>query len=280
MTLSGPLIDVMQGENIRCSVPPHIHDCYAIGMTTGGVHRMSQRHATHTVGPARLVLINPHEVHAADPRCDAGWSYRMLYAYDEAIRLACGPIDDHHIRRPHFSCPVVSDRLLLRALFALCRLRREQTGGLELDVRATDTLARLFKRYAGTGQDSANLRSEPRAVVTAREYLHGHYREVVRLDVLARLVDLHPRYLIRVFRKAIGVPPYRYLDLVRVAHAQELIGRGFPLADVAALVGFSDQSHLTRHFRRAIGLTPGQYFTALGSTRHSRRRLTAKTSAG
>jgi AraC-like DNA-binding protein len=52
------------------------------------------------------------------------------------------------------------------------------------------------------------------------------------------------------------------------------------LADVAALVGFSDQSHLTRHFRRAIGLTPGQYFTALGSTRHSRRRLTAKTSAG
>lgn len=280
MSLSGPLIDAIEGENIRCSVPPHIHDCYAIGMTTEGVHRMFQRHATHTVGPGRLVLINPDEVHSADATCEAGWSYRMLYVYDEAIRLACGPINGHDLAPPRFSCPVVSDRPLLRDLFALSRLRREQTCGLELDVRATDTLGRLFKRHAGTDRDSSNLRLEPRAAVTVREYLHGHYGEVVRLDALARLVDLHPRYLIRVFRKAIGVPPHRYLDLVRVAHAQDLIGRGFPLADVAALVGFSDQSHLTRHFRRAIGLTPGQYFTALGSTRHSRRRLTAKTSAG
>jgi AraC-like DNA-binding protein len=255
----GRLLDVIHGENIHRPVPAHLHEGHAIGITTRGVHRMTQRHATYTIGPFRLVLINPHEVHAADSASEGGWSYRMLYLYDEAIRLASGPIDGRDSGLPRFKDPVVSDRPLLQSLFALSRLRRERIHSLEFEVRTVEALSHLFQRYTGTSQGPANLRFEPRAAAKVREYLHANYREVIRLDALARLVDLHPRYLIRVFRKAIGVPPYRYLDLVRVAQAQELMGRDIPLADVAAMVGFCDQSHLTRHFRRAIGMTPGQY---------------------
>lgn len=56
-----------------------------------------------------------------------------------------------------------------------------------------------------------------------------------------------------------GVPPYAYLESVRIRNAQRLIESGKPLAEVAAEVGFNSQSHLTRHFKKIIGATPGQY---------------------
>lgn len=55
------------------------------------------------------------------------------------------------------------------------------------------------------------------------------------------------------------MPPDTYLESVRIRHAQRLIAEGKPLADVAAEVGFSSQSHLTHRFKRIIGVTPGQF---------------------
>jgi AraC-like DNA-binding protein len=55
------------------------------------------------------------------------------------------------------------------------------------------------------------------------------------------------------------MPPYAYLESVRIRHTQRLIKAGTTLAEVAAEVGFSSQSHMTRQFKKIIGVTPGQY---------------------
>jgi AraC-like DNA-binding protein len=81
----------------------------------------------------------------------------------------------------------------------------------------------------------------------------------ISLTQLADHVSLSPYYLLRVFRAEVGMPPYTYLESVRIRHAQRLIEAGIPLAEVAVEVGFSSQSHLTRRFKQIIGVTPGQY---------------------
>jgi AraC-like DNA-binding protein len=93
----------------------------------------------------------------------------------------------------------------------------------------------------------------------AQDYIDARFVEGVRLDDLARHVALSPYYLLRVFRAEVGLPPHAYLDNVRIRHAERLILAGHPLAQVAAEVGFSSQSHLTRQFKRVLGVTPGQY---------------------
>jgi AraC-like DNA-binding protein len=55
------------------------------------------------------------------------------------------------------------------------------------------------------------------------------------------------------------MPPYAYLESVRIQRTQQLIKAGKALADVAAEAGFSNQSHMTRQFKKIIGVTPGQY---------------------
>jgi AraC-like DNA-binding protein len=68
--------------------------------------------------------------------------------------------------------------------------------------------------------------------------------------------------LARHFRRALGTSPDRYRTMRRLGLARAAIERGLPLAETAASAGFADQSHMTRQFKRAYGLTPARW-TAL-----------------
>jgi AraC family transcriptional regulator len=74
-------------------------------------------------------------------------------------------------------------------------------------------------------------------------------------------VHLSPFHLARLFKQRLGVSPHRYLVQVRVDNARWLLSAGSgarSLAEIASAVGFADQSHLTRHFKRVTGMTPSQ----------------------
>lgn len=91
------------------------------------------------------------------------------------------------------------------------------------------------------------------------EYLHDNFSSNISLGQLVELTNLNRSYLIRVFCKAVGMPPYTYLNQIRVEKALQFLAQGISVADVAIAVGMSDQSHLTRHFKRIVGITPGRY---------------------
>lgn len=96
----------------------------------------------------------------------------------------------------------------------------------------------------------------------ARAYIEVNCTRTVTLAELARITGFSQFHLCRIFRDATGVPPYAYLIRTRLRRARRLIAAGEPLSTVAYATGFSDQSHLTRHFKRAFGMTPGQYARA------------------
>ena len=75
-------------------------------------------------------------------------------------------------------------------------------------------------------------------------------------DDAAKLVHAHPAHLVRAFSREYGMPPHRYLTGRRVDLARRYLLDGHPPAEVATLAGFYDQSHLNRHFRRMLGVTP------------------------
>jgi AraC-like DNA-binding protein len=96
-------------------------------------------------------------------------------------------------------------------------------------------------------------------VARAKKYIEEHFAEDVRLEHLEAEVGLSRFYLVRRFRAEVGMPPHAYQLAMRLDRARALVSSGMALADVAARCGFTDQSHLTRHFRRAVGVAPGAY---------------------
>lgn len=109
----------------------------------------------------------------------------------------------------------------------------------------------------------ARLRSanseHTRPVRRAMEYLRGNLAETITLDDLAAYAALDKFHLCRAFRAQIGMPPHTYLTHLRIQRAKELLARGIRASELAAHVGLYDQSQLTRHFRRIVGMTPARY---------------------
>ena len=102
-------------------------------------------------------------------------------------------------------------------------------------------------------------RRAPLHLRRARKLLDEHFAETVSLDDLADHAGLSPLYLVRVFHGAFGMPPHEYQLNLRVQHACALLVARRPASEVAVTVGFSDLSHLTRHFKRLIGVPPGEF---------------------
>lgn len=98
-----------------------------------------------------------------------------------------------------------------------------------------------------------------RPVRRAMEYLRGNLADSITLDDLARYAALDKFHLCRAFRAQIGMPPHTYLTHLRVQRAKELLAQGIRASELAPYVGLYDQSQLTRHFRRIVGVTPARY---------------------
>jgi AraC-like DNA-binding protein len=93
-----------------------------------------------------------------------------------------------------------------------------------------------------------------------QEYMKAHLGESVDLSMLAGVAKLSVHHFARQFKQSIGVTPHHYLTQKRVERAQEMLAQtDLSLSEIAYAAGFSDQSHLARHFRHMLGTTPREF---------------------
>ena len=149
-------------------------------------------------------------------------------------------------------------------LETLCRLlMREVAAGRPHGAGYFDGLGRalacaLVQRLAGA-QAAAGY--DPR-VERAIWFFDQHFSQRVTLKEVAWVAGLSPDHLVEVFRAVVGCTPHQYLVRRRLRHARQLIaseGHRRSLTEIALAAGFADQAHLTRHFQRAFGQSPGQW---------------------
>jgi transcriptional regulator of acetoin/glycerol metabolism/AraC-like DNA-binding protein len=92
------------------------------------------------------------------------------------------------------------------------------------------------------------------------EYVEEHLDAPVDLATLAKVAGLSIHHFARGFKQSTGFAPHRYLTRKRVERAREMLAHTtLSLSEIASAVGFFDQSHLARHFRRTFGVTLGKF---------------------
>ena len=104
----------------------------------------------------------------------------------------------------------------------------------------------------------ATSSSAAQAALRIRDLLHDGYASPLTADDLAAAADCSRYAAYRAFSATFGFAPSDYQRQLRLREARRLLGTGMP-AEVATDVGFADQAHLTRWFRRCYGVTPGAY---------------------
>ncbi|MDQ7791398.1 MAG: AraC family transcriptional regulator [Clostridia bacterium] len=238
----------------------HTHDSFCLGVIEQGALGFYYRGTNLVASAGSINLAVPGEAHTGQAASQDGWTYRMFYLNPALLQRVAGEISGCRQEVPFFRSGVIQDDHLAHIIRSLHqKLERTDKPVIEQEYLFRLMLARLVVRHSDDPPKAEAVGHERAAVRRVREYLHSCYDEEVSIKKLAAIAGLSPFHLIRVFTKAVGLPPHTYLNQVRVKQARALLTEDARIADVAAETGFVDQSHLTRQFKRVFGVTPGQY---------------------
>jgi AraC-like DNA-binding protein len=252
-------INLLQAFYVHHAYPRHSHDYYVVCLIEQGRQSFTHEGFKYGTPPGGVILINPEAVHTGEAADPQGFQMRSLYPTLSHMQMAAFELTGRHQTLPRFKDVRVDHDWARESVLALHKTLAQGEDALECESSFIWTLAQLLQRYADLRCSEQRLGKEQKAIQRARQVIDECFAEGISLTQLAAHVALSPYYLLRAFRAEVGMPPYAYLESVRIRHAQRLIERGKSLADVAAEVGFSSQSHLTHRFKQVIGVTPGQY---------------------
>jgi len=253
-------LELLHAAHVTHDYPRHMHEEYSIAVVLRGIENTTCRGVDHKAGRGDLLLINAEEVHSNK---SIGSEYRSIKVRSRTLQRVARDLREPAISAPYFSQLVVNDSLLFRRLLQLHLKLEEDMSALEQESEFIATLGLLLTRLnkkESMPRSNTKTRGEDVYVRRVRDYLRSHYAENVSLTQLTSLTNLSPFYLLRVFHERAGFPPHEYQTQVRIAHARKLIRNGTPLSQAALETGFFDQSHLSRNFKRIVGVTTRQYF--------------------
>jgi AraC-like DNA-binding protein len=251
-------LEILHASYLTHSFAPHSHGCFVTSVIDKGAGTIWYRGALHFAPAGSLVLLNPDEMHTGQVQSEDGWRYRALYPSMELLSHVAVGIAERSWHTYFSSTPIIYDQELAHLLHRLHSALAEGATLLERESHLLQTCAHLLSHYAEYPPVSRPVGKEPQAVRLAREYIEAHFARNISLAQLALVSGLTPFQLVRVFHQALGLPPHAYHNQIRLAHAKRRLLAGEPIVMVAYETGFTDQSHLTKRFKRVYGVTPGQ----------------------
>jgi AraC-like DNA-binding protein len=237
----------------------HRHDTYAIGRTLSGVQSFHYGKTLQNSLPGRTMVLHPDEPHDGHAGTEDGFRYRMFYLEPAMIQQVLGgkPL-------PFIQGGISSDPRLFAATQVLLQDMECAIDPLEMDDAMFD-LAMALQDAAGVRKGRQTV--DYPAAQRARELLLATLHTGVTLEQLEAASGTDRWRLSRDFRVLFGTSPYRYLTLRRLDEVRRLIAQGWSLTDASAMAGFSDQSHMTRHFVKTFGFPPGRWLKMLNTRR-------------
>ncbi|MER7002053.1 AraC family transcriptional regulator [Dactylosporangium sp. NPDC000555] len=243
--------EVFHAHFVDHAYPPHVHDAWTLLIVDDGAIRFDlDRHRRGAAGATSVTILPPDVPHDGRAATHRGFRKRVVYLDATVLppSLAGAAVD-----RPGFDDP-----LLRLRIHQLHQALDHPGDELEAESRLALIQGRLRERLGRHVVDPAVPRSR-RLADGLRELLDAHTATGITLQEAGARLGSHPGHLVRAFTATFGLPPHRYLMSRRIEHARRLLLAGRRPADVAAEVGFHDQAHLHRHFKRHVGVTPGRY---------------------
>jgi len=241
--------EVLHARFAQHAYPPHTHDVWTLFVVDRGAVRYDLGRHERFADRSAVSLLPPGVVHDGRPGRDGGYRKRAIYLEASVFgEDAAGPFVD---------APEIVDPVLRSQVLALFDALAEPDDALEAETRLAFVADAIRASIGGRAAPAAPERAD--LADALRAYLDAHPFESVTMAAAAAALDSTTTALARAFERRFGIAPHAYVTGRRLEAARERILAGESLAAVAAAVGFYDQAHLTRRFKRFLGVTPGTF---------------------
>ncbi len=236
----------------------HSHDEFSFGMIDQGRAIYRNRQRSHQIGKGDLVTISPTDVHSCNPK-DGQWSYSMLFV--DAIRM--GEVQQEILQNYSVDyMPFLNDverNVRSKQTFqVLWSALQEEESLLQVQANFYDFIEASLNKQPVEICDKAKQKSQP-DLKHIREKLLDDLSYTYQLDELAEGTEMGRYQLLRAFKNQFGLPPYAYLMDEKIKRAKVMLRSGQELSSIAQELGFSDQAHFQRQFKKKLAVTPKFY---------------------
>ncbi len=237
--------------------PPHWHSQWQLVAVTRGDGWVRTRGTRHRTPAGSLFLIPPEVVHSNDVFED-GCDFRSMLVDPPLVEGVAGAASINLLRSSIAAAPVLLSKKLTAEFDRFHLLAERSQNALETDVALESWIIDLLIRHTGQCEFAPAHVAHP-AARKAREFIADHAADGITLDEVASASGLSRYELSRQFKAAFGMPPHAWQLQVRIDRSKPHLKKGHPVGEVALLMGFSDQAHFTRVFKKSTGYTPGTY---------------------
>jgi AraC-like DNA-binding protein len=240
---------------------PHYHlDCH-IALVASGVQRQSFRGESLLLTRGAIQLMPQGEVHDGIAAADESYTLQTFRLSPALLDGFGEEITGKHYFPSQAAVVLQDSRLADELLKVHATLRQGATDRMLNETYVLELLESLFARLKQPAPQAitGNLSSQQLRVV--RDFVEAHISDKIVLEDLSLLVKLDRFRFLKLFKRTVGMTPHAWLLRLRLEKAVALISasRNMSITEIAHAVGFFDQSHFTRAFRQAYGVTPARF---------------------
>ena len=256
-------MDVLRAHCLDYRYPPHTHDCFVVAAFKAGAqkHRIARHHGI--AYPGTVMIIPPGEVHTGESmQRDQGWTYSAFYpSQDNLERISAELLWQERGSLDFGRSLLVEDKELADRLLRASDVAYMVQDALRRQEVVYEAMSLLIKRYGH--RKSGNTRPPLQASISrGLEFMNDCFKHPLRIEDISTVAGLSEFHFMRLFKSRMNMTVHQYLNNVRLESAKTMLAHGVPATAVATNVGFYDQSHFTKNFRRAFGITPNSYANA------------------
>ena len=243
-------VEILEASGYTEHFPVHFHETICITLVNYGIE-CTEIAGKKLLAPKGAISLTLHQEAHANPNTNTdGYSFLTFYINPDAI---CHFLGKKFFR---FSEQIVHDESLYQKLS-----HWSQNPGSNENEQAqslSSILTQMLKVYTQPEEEVPTPISS-RSLREILAYLDVHFDQPISVEKLAQMANSSTYKFIRSFKREKGITPLQYLILKRVECAKRLLREGNTQVDVALRVGFFDQSHFSRNFRKFTGMTPRAY---------------------
>ncbi|WP_329580621.1 AraC family transcriptional regulator [Streptomyces sp. NBC_01361] len=250
--------DVVVVEGYAQSYRGNVHEELKVVLVLDSGFSVRRRGTTFRAAPGQLVVLHADDAHSGGPDGADPARWLIMCVAPSLIAEVAAP------DAVRFGDPAIRDDGGLADRFravhgSLYGPAGRPGSALTRETGVLDFVAALARRAPDVAGEVRGTGAARRAPEVVREYLRAHLTRNVTLDELSVVAGVSKYRLVRVCTAWFGLPPHKLHLRLRLDRARELLRRGSAIAEAAYATGFHDQSHLTRVFAGAYGVTPAVY---------------------
>jgi AraC-like DNA-binding protein len=251
-----PGVELLHAHFVHHRYARHAHESAVIGLVESGVQSYFYRGTRYRTGPGGIFIVNAEEGHTGESGDPEGYTYRALYPTTALLRTLI--VGDRN-RDVRFREPVIYDRSIWSKLRGAHLSVEQGKSSAECEAALLEAISALLLRNGDISAPCGRLRAARHAIRRVCALIDADPARCRSLADLAGVAHMSPYHFAHVFSRETGLPVHQYAETARIRHAKTMLRQGSAIAKIALELGFADQSHFTRRYKRIEGVTPGQY---------------------